>query len=63
MKKTTIQTPAADQPDERRDAENRAAGGRDGLAALLEPEKDRPRVPDHGRAPREHAGQRSRRPA
>ena len=58
-RKTTIQTPAADQPDDGSDAENRAAGGRHGLAALLEPEEDRPRVPDHGRASREHAGQRS----
>ena len=48
-----------DRPDDGGDAEYRATGGCDGLAALLEPEEDRPRVPDHGRASREHPGQRS----
>ena len=46
-----------DQPEQRHDAEERPAPGRDRLAALLEAEEERPPVAEHRRAPREHADQ------
>ncbi len=46
-----------DQPEQRRDAEERPAPGGDRLAALLEAEEERPPVAEHRRAAGEHADQ------
>ncbi len=49
----------AAERDERCERQRRASGGRDHLAALLEPEEHRPGVTDHGRSGREDADERS----